>query len=98
MNQNSEFVTRMQAQLKKWDSDVAALSDEAKKVSAQTFAAYEEGLKNLKSSREAAQKNFQQICVATEAAGTSMLERMESAWTAMQDGLHQVSADLKKKE
>ena len=96
MKTNSEFVTRMQAQLKKWDADVASLTEEGKKATDQARASYDEGIKGLRASRDAAQKTFQQICVASESAGAQLHAGMEGAWTTMQANLDKVLANLRK--
>lgn len=96
MNTNAEFVTRMQSQLKKWDSDLVALNEEGKKATVQVRAAYDAGAKSLQDSRDSAQKLFQQICTATESAGIQLHAGMEGAWTTMQNGLAKATEELKK--
>jgi hypothetical protein len=96
MSMKAEYVTRMETQMKKWDADVDALAAQGEKASAEGRAAYHEQIKNLRVSRDAAQKTFQEIRVATEAAGTQMQAGMEVAWKSMQKSLEKVSADLRK--
>ena len=55
-------------QLKKWDADVDALAAEGKKANAEAGAAYDERIKDLRASRDAAQRTFLEICQATESA------------------------------
>lgn len=96
MGKNTEYVTRMETQLKKWDADVDALAAKSEKASAQARAAYHEQIKNLRASRDAAQKTFQEIRVASESAGARMQAGMEMAWETMQKALEKVSSDLRK--
>jgi uncharacterized protein YjbJ (UPF0337 family) len=95
-NMNTEYVAKMETQLKKWDADVDALAAEGEKASAAARAAYHEGIKNLRVSRDAAQKTFQEIRVASESAGAQMQAGMKTAWETMQKALEKVSSDLRK--
>jgi hypothetical protein len=96
MVMKSEYVTTMETQLKKWDADVDALAAQGEKANAEGRAAYREQLKYLRASRDAAQKTFQEIRVANEAAGAQMQAGMEAAWKTMQKSLEKVSSDLRK--
>jgi len=69
MSINTEYVARMETQLKKWDADVDALAAEGEKAGAEARAAYHERIKDLRASRDAAQKTFQEIAAANESAG-----------------------------
>ena len=53
-------------------------------------------IKELRLSRKAAQKSFQELRVATESAGAQMQAGMEVAWDTMQKALQKVSSDLRK--
>jgi len=96
MDANAEFINHMKSQLKKWDDDVAVLADQAKKASSEARASYDAGLTKLRTSREAAQKTFSEICTATESAAGQLHASMETAWTAMKTGLESVSAQFRK--
>jgi uncharacterized protein YjbJ (UPF0337 family) len=96
MSMNTEYVAKMETQLKKWDADVDALAAEGEKANAAARAAYHEGIKNLRVSRDAAQKTFQEIRVASESAGAQMQAGMKTAWETMQKALEKVSSDLRK--
>jgi predicted NBD/HSP70 family sugar kinase len=96
MSTNSEFVARMETQLKKWDADVDALAAKGEKVSADARAAYYARIKDLRTSRDAAQKTFQEIVVAGESARAQMQAGMEATWKAMQKALGKMSLDLAK--
>ena len=96
MSMNTEYVARMETQLKKWDADVDALAAEGEKASAGARAAYYERIKDFRASREAAQKRFQEIRAASESAGAQMQAGMKTAWETMQKALEKVSLDLRK--
>jgi hypothetical protein len=96
MSMNADYVTRMETQLKKWDADVDALAAQGEKANAEGRAAYHAQIKNLRASRDSAQKTFQKIRVASEAAGAQMQAGMEAAWKTMQHSLEKVSSDLRK--
>jgi hypothetical protein len=96
MSTNSEYVTKMEALLKKWDADLDALRVQGKKLSTDTRAAYFGRIKELRAGRDAAQKTLHQIRIAAESAEQQMHAGMEVAWDAMQKALEKVSSDLRK--
>ena len=96
MAKNSEYVTRMESQLKKWDADVDALAAKGEKANAEARAAYFAQIKDLRANRDAAQKTFQEILVANESAGAQLQAGMKQAWETMQKNLAKVSSDLRK--
>jgi len=96
MSINTEYVARMETQLKKWDADVDALAAEGEKAGAEARAAYHERIKDLRASRDAAQKTFQEIAAANESAGAQLQAVMKQAWETMQKNLEKVSLDLRK--
>ena len=96
MSTKSEFVTRMEAHLKRWDADVDALAAQGEKVSADARTAYYARIKDLRASREVAQKAFQEILAASESARVQLQATMEATWEAMQKALGKVSSDLAK--
>ena len=95
MSMYSDYVATMETQLKKWDADVDALAAESKTVNDQARTVYEVNLLQLRSSRDAAQKTFQQVSAASESVGAQMKAGMEGAWATMQKALEKVSSDLK---
>ena len=96
MDKHSEYVTRMETQLKKWDADVDALAAKGDKANAEVRAAYQKQIEHLRSGRDAMQKSFQELRVASESAGAKMKAGVEVAWETMQKTLAKVSADLRK--
>ncbi|TAK83893.1 MAG: hypothetical protein EPO20_16260 [Betaproteobacteria bacterium] len=66
------------------------------RMNAAARAAYQQQIKDLRASRDAAQKTFQEILVASESAGEQMQRGMKTAWETMQKALEKVSSDLRK--
>ncbi len=96
VNKKSEYMARMEAQLKGWNSDVDALAAEGEKMKGKARVAYGEQVKNLRACNAAAQKTFDEIRAASESAAEQMQAAMEAAWTSMQKALKRVSTDLRK--
>lgn len=96
MGINADYVTKMKAQLKKWDADVDALSARGASASDEARTLYVDQVRTLRASRDAAQKSFQQMRAAGESAGTHLKEGMEQAWKAMQKSLERASSSFPK--
>ena len=96
MGMNAEYVAMMETQLKKWDADVDALAAQSEKASDGARAAYHAQIKDLRASRDAAQKTFQEISSANESAGAQMQAAMKASWETMQKNLEKLSSDLRK--
>lgn len=94
MGTNADYLTGMQAHLKKWDADVDLLLAQSKKADGEVRTAYERRLKELRLCRKAAQKSFDEVRVATGAAGERMQAGLQGAWETMQATLEKVSSDL----
>ena len=96
MVKKSEYVSKMETQLKNWNSDVDALAKEGEKAKGKARGIYSEQIKNLRACSEAAHKTFEGIRVANESAVEQMQAGMEAAWESMQKTLKRVSSDLRK--
>jgi hypothetical protein len=96
MSRNTEYVTTMETQLKQWDAQVDALAAKSAKANADARAAYDGQIKDLRASRDAAQKQFQQIRTANETAGAQLQAGMDAAWQTMQKNLAKVSTAFTK--
>jgi len=94
MGANTDYVAKMQQQLKKWDEELDALSARGEKANAEARDAYRSQVKALRAHREAAQKSFVQMRAAGEKAGAQMKHGMEAAWNAMKKGLDKASASF----
>jgi hypothetical protein len=94
MGINADYVARMKAQLKQWDADLDALGARSELASAEARAASLERIKDLRASRDAAQKALHQMRAAGEAAGAQMKAGLEEAWKTMQKGLQKATSSL----
>ena len=95
MSKNSEFVTRMEKQMIRWDKEVAELAAVGAMLKANAQARYLQGVKDLEASREAAQKSFQEVRFAGEESGVQLRAVMQDAWVKMQATLEKVTTNLK---
>ena|SRR2546421_9054157 len=95
MSSNSEYVARIQAQLRKWDADVQDLAAQGKVAGAEASAALAAHMKQLGMTREAAHKSLRQIRAASESASKQMHDGLEASVKAMQKSLQKVAADLR---
>ena len=96
MDKNSAYVAKMETQLKKWDADVDALAATGEKASAAARASYQEYVKGLRANRDAAQKTFQEMRVASQEAGEKLQAKMSATWESMQKSLEKAASALKK--
>ena len=94
MGINSDYVAKMKTQLKQWDAELDALGARTEAASAEARAASLERIKDLRASRDAAQKSLHQMRAAGEAAGAHMKTAMEEAWKTIQKGLQKASSSL----
>jgi hypothetical protein len=95
MSTNTEYITKMQTQLQAWDNDVDALRARGRTIATEARAAYFGRIKELRSSRDAAHKAFQEIRCASEEAGTQLHAGMQGAWETMRSTLDKITADLR---
>ena len=96
MDKKSDYVVTMEAQMKKWDADLDALSAAGEKATDTARATYQENLKSLRANRDEARKTFQEMSIASLEAGEKMQAKMSASWETMQKSLEKVSADLRK--
>ena len=94
MGVNSDYIARMKTQLKEWDAELDALAARSEVASAEARAATQERIKDLRASRDAAQKAFQEMRASGEAAGAPMKSALEDAWKSMQKGLQKATSSL----
>ena len=95
MGANADYVSKMKTQLKQWDAEVDALAAKGENASAEARSIYQEQIRELRASRDAAQRSFQEMRAAGEAAGAKMKVGMEEAWKAMKKGLDRASSNFK---
>lgn len=96
MSTNTDYITRMEVQLRKWDADVDELRTRGKQMAVELRAGYFGRIKELRAQREEAQRRFHEMRSATEEAAGKLHAGMEGAWESMKSGLEKVSTDLSK--
>ena len=96
MTKQTDYVAKMQSQMKKWDADVDALAAAGDKASAASRATYQECVKGLRANRDAANKTLLEMQAASQDAGMKMQSKLNAAWESMQTSLEKASADLRK--
>ena len=94
MSKNSDYVSAMQARMKQFDKDIDALSAEA---GARARAAYDEQVKDVRVSRDAAHRHLLQLQAASEESNAAMRAGMQTAWDTMEAALRKASVDVKGK-
>ena len=92
MSKNTDYVSDMQARMRQFDKDVDALNAG---TGASARAAYTAQLRHLRESREAGQRTFLLLQVASESADARMHAGMQAAWHTMQASLQKVSKGLR---
>ena len=95
MGANADYVSKMKDQLKQWDTEVDALAVKGENASAEARLIYAEQVRELRAARDAAQKSFQEMRSAGEAAGAQMKAGMEESWKAMKRNLEKASSNFK---
>ena len=61
MSKNDEYFTMMEAHIKKWDAELDKLRARTHEVSAEARAKYDEQLKAMRASRDAANKKLHEM-------------------------------------
>jgi hypothetical protein len=97
MTMNTEYLAKMETQLRKWDADFNTLAAKGKQLSAEARSAYYARIKDLRVGRNTAQKIFQDMRAAAGTAGVQLKDGMEVAWGSMQKALEKASSDLSAK-
>jgi len=91
MSLNSEYVARMQTQLKQWDAELDALAARSEKSGEQARAT----IRELQASRDAARSYIDKIRFAGESAGAQLHAGMQVAFEALRKALEKASAELR---
>ena len=95
MDKATKYVTRMDEQLRQCDADVDRLSKASELVAPGARPAYESSMQEVKDSRLAAGKAFEQLRVATRETGAAQKQsKMRVAFHTLQKALDKVNADL----
>ena len=75
MSKKDEYFTMMEAQIKKWDAEVDKLRARSHEVSTEARAKYDEQIKAMRASRDAANKKLQEMRAASESGGKVLTKR-----------------------
>ncbi len=96
MSKKDEYFAMMEAQIKKWDAEVDKLRARSLEVSADTRVKYDEQIKAMRASRDAAHKKLQEMRAASESAWQQMQVGVDTAWASMKNALDKASSQFKK--
>jgi len=96
MSKKDEYFTMMESQIRKWDAEVDRLKAKSAQMSADARTKYDEQLKAMRASRDAAHKKLQEIRTASESAWQDMQAGTDAAWTSMKNALDKASSQFKK--
>lgn len=95
MSKKDEYFTAMEAQIKKWDSEVESLTAKGKQMSAEARTRYDEQLGAMRTSRDATYKKLQEIRSANESAWQQMQAGMDASYASMKNALDKAAAQFK---
>ena len=96
MSKKDEYFTMMESQIRKWDAEVDKLRAKSAQMSADARTKYEEQLKAMRASRDAAHKKLQELRTASESAWQNMQAGTDAAWASMKNALDKASSQFKK--
>ena len=96
MSKKDEYFTMMESQIRKWDAEVDRLKAKSAQMSVDARTKYDEQLKAMRASRDAAHKKLQEIRTASESAWQDMQAGTDAAWTSMKNALDKASSQFKK--
>jgi uncharacterized coiled-coil DUF342 family protein len=96
MSKKDEYMAQMQSQLKKWDSEIDALTAKANEFGADARDKYYDQLKTMRASRETATQKLHELTSASEAAWQEMQKGMESSWDALKTAMEKAMSSFKK--
>jgi uncharacterized coiled-coil DUF342 family protein len=96
MAKKDDYLTMMEAQIKKWDAEVDNLNAKAKQMSADARARYEGQIKAMRADRDAAYLKLREMRSASESAWQQMQSGVDAAWASMKNALDKASSQFKK--
>jgi hypothetical protein len=94
MSASTDYISRMQSQLGRWDAEVEVLRAKGRNVSYDARPAYLVQIKSLGPSREAARLAFQAVQGASEESVLMLQAGMNSAWARMATAMQRVVSAL----
>ena len=96
MSKRDEYFKMMEAQIKKWDAEVDYLRRRSHEMSAEARIKYDEQIKAMRASRDAANKKLQELHASSESAWQHMQTGVDTAWASMKNALEKASSQFKK--
>lgn len=94
MDKKPDYIAKMEAQLKKWDSDMETLARTGERTNATALATYQETVKDLRANREVARRTLLQMRATSKDAARKMEGKMSATWDAMKKSMEKASSDL----
>jgi hypothetical protein len=95
MSLKDDYFAMMVSRFKRWDAEFGMLGEKGGQTS---DAQFEEQLKALRASRDAAYKRLQEIRTASESGWRSLQAVVDAAWIPMRIALDQASSQAKLRE
>ena len=97
MSKKDDYFVTMDSQVKTWDAAVDKLNAESAKMSAESREIYDEQIKLVRDTRDAAFKNMEEMRAASESTWQQMQAGVDAAWNSMKDALDKASTKILKK-
>ena len=96
MSKKDEYFAMMESRIRKWDAEVDSLRAKSAQMSVDARTKYDEQLKAMRASRDAAHKKLQEMRAANESAWQHMQAGLDAAWGSMKHALDKASSQFKK--
>jgi ABC-type phosphate transport system auxiliary subunit len=87
MENRKEYIDKMAARLKEWDSKIQKLEEKAETVKADVKASYNQQINELRLKKEEAQIKLEKIQDAGEDAWEELKEGAEKSWKTFEDSV-----------
>jgi hypothetical protein len=97
MSLKDEYFAMMVSRFKRWDAELGMLGEKGGQSSGAADAQFDEQLKALRASRNAAYSRLQEIRSASESGWRSLQAVVDPAWISMRMALDQASSQAKKR-
>jgi len=87
MEKRKDYIERMAARLREWDTDLQKLEEKAEVAKADVKASYNLQIKELRLKKEEAQQKLKKIQDAGEDAWEELKEGAEKSWNLFEDSV-----------
>jgi hypothetical protein len=98
MSLKDEYFAKMVSQFKRWDAEFGMLGEKGGQSSGAADAQFDEQLKGLRASRDAAYRKLQEIRTAGESGWRGTQAVVDAAWISMRMALDQASSQSRARE